>query len=305
MERTEYERLVDHLSKALDCIYGIFAVVALIEAIRLHRRDKRLSKPKVLYIVLILCCLCRISIDVIPNDYYDNKVLIHPILQMWLDLLPELFFFAVYFLLIVFWIELYFLSILKEPTVVKKCWILFFGVVGVEFLAGLLFSIGIGATAPYTDANLQKEALFLAILSIFLAGSYAAVGFYLFRKLSATQTITSLRKKNMLQQLQRLLILCVICSLAHMAYTVILEIYFKGIIVNQVARAVIWLFYFVLTEQVPTAAILIILHRVTAKVTTTKHRAQIGGRMLQPLLGEKVKEDPVAKYQSLDGPSIN
>lgn len=275
----------------LDIIYGSFAILCLFELVRLQMfsQPKKITKPKLAYGLIILCCLTRISIDIIPDDYYNHNVDNHPTLQMWLDLLPELMFYALYFLLLVMWVEIYYLMKLKEPSIIKQAWIGFGVIVGLEFSAGLIFSISIGETGPYSENNLQKETIFLATLSLLLMVAFPLGSFYFIRKLSAAP-ITSLSKRGMVSQLQKTLILCIICSLTKTVYTLSLEIYFKGIIQNTVGRSLVFMLYFVFTEQLPTGLILFMLHKMTEeKVTKHKKKVRIAGKTLQPLLGQ-IKE---------------
>jgi len=294
----------------LDIVNSIYVVITIALMLRLHQRDKNLTKAKVLYALIVLCCLTRIAIEVIPDDYYTNHVQNNSTLQMWVDILPELMFFASYFLLLIMWLEMYYLMKIREASkavIFKRMWLLYLGIIAVEFVAGLIFSIGIGATGPYSAVNLQKEAIFLAAISFILSLAFPVGGLYLFRRLRDAPGITSLKKKNMMIPLRRLLVVVIVCSLSHMGYTLFLEVYFDGLIPNQVMRAVIWWLYFVVTEQLPTGLIILLLTKMTA-AKVTKHKTQVtiskNSNLLHPLLQEDrqsvINATPGKEYKSMD-----
>jgi len=275
----------------VNAVYFILGAIALFGLVKLHLRRKKvlLSKPKVLLFVIVLSCIARLSLDLIPDDYYEANINSLPILQMILDLLPELLFFSGYFMLLIMWIELYYLTKIKDqPKVITRMWVLYIITIGVMFVAGFIFAIGVGASGPYSPEHLEWEVVFLATLSLTLTISFPVGGWYLFRQLKEANTITSLKKSIMLTQLQRMLVVVILCSFAHMTYTLILEIYFKGLIENTTVREVLWLLYFVFTEQLPTALIIYLLFRITiAKVSSHKTKVKVEGKLLQPLISDK------------------
>jgi len=294
--KTEFTELIGIFKWILNTIYLVLAMVALFGLVKLQIRTKKAEsmKQKFLFLLILISTVVRIILDFIPDNWYLNHVEIHPILQMILDLFPELLFFSLYFLLVIIWLELYYVTIIKDQNIIRWMWILMFGVIGVIFLAGFIFSIIIGSNGPYTRENLEAEAFFLATLSLLLALSFPVGSWYLFNQLKKAKSITSLRKRAMLGQLQKLVVVCILCSIAHMTYTLILEIYFKGLITNQAARAVLWLFYFIITEQLPTGLILFLVFRMTiAKVSSHKSQAIVEGRLLQPLINTSQEYKPV------------
>jgi len=274
----------------LDAIYFLLGGISVFGFVRLHLRDKRneFGKPKVLFLLIMLSCVARAILDVIPDDYYDAHIDSHAILQMILDLLPEILFFSCYFMLVFMWIELYYLTKIKDqPTVIKRVWIFYFITIGIMCLAGLIFSIAVGAGSPFSRSHQEAEVIFLATISLILAISFPLVGWYLFRQLKESHTITSLRKQMMLTQLQRMLIVVILLSLSHMTYTLILEIYFQDMITNSGASYVLWLCYFVFTEQLPTILIIYLLFRMTmAKVSSHKTQTKVERKILQPLMSD-------------------
>jgi hypothetical protein len=61
----------------------------------------------------------------------------------------------------------------------------------------------------------------------------------------------------------------------------------------------LWLFYFVFTEQLPSGLIIFLLFRITvAKVSSHKTQVKVEGGLLQPLMSEPTSEDSQQNPQS-------
>jgi len=284
--------LLDVFRYLLEVVYLILAIIASVGFVKLQLRgvSNTLSKAKYLFLLILMSCGTRFCLDIVPDSYWDSHVNTIPILQMVLDILPELLFFSCYFMLLVMWIELYYTSYIRdEPEVFRRMWILFSVVAGSIFFTGIIFAIAVGASGPYSNLHVVEEVIFLTAVSLLFTISFPVGSFVLYKKVKDSQSVTSKKKTHMLQRLQRLLVLCIICSILHMAYTLVLVIFLQGVIDIVIVNDVIWLCYFLFTEQLPTGFILFLLFRLAiTTVSVHKTHVKVGGNVLTPLLAADV-----------------
>jgi len=286
----EYDVVLDTFKWVLVAIYIGIAIGSLVQSIRIYRNKKRTksSKPKALFVLLLVQAVVRAIILCIPVEIFKNHIRHIPQLQIFLDLFASLLSFSTYMMLLLIWAEMYYFSKkIKDTGSIKwRLWV-FYGLVNVAvYVVGLLMCVLLGGRGEYSHFDLMAEAIFLAVLSGFLAILFPIYGFMLFAVLRKA-VISSERKTKMVFKLQILLAVCILCFLLQSAYVVLMDWYEEKLVHwSAVAFAIVWSGYFLITDQIPAVLILY----VTQKFAIRKRDKS--SRPLLPYTQYTVHQDP-------------
>eukprot|EP01119_Soliformovum_irregulare_P004360 TRINITY_DN15351_c0_g1_i1.p1 TRINITY_DN15351_c0_g1~~TRINITY_DN15351_c0_g1_i1.p1 ORF type:complete len:322 (+),score=28.22 TRINITY_DN15351_c0_g1_i1:156-1121(+) len=257
-------------------LLGIYSILAMISlGLFIHILYKYLvnkgqmmkySKPRYLPLVVFLCCITRVVLNAIPEPFYLAHIQTSILLQVFLDLLPEILFFTTYLFLFFIWVETQHLwkaegtlNQLSVPASPYKFWIFFTPICLAVWLGMLILAISLDLSEQeYSHNDLKWEAVYLAGLYLSLALAFAI---YAIRFLSSIrqESITSKKKYVLMSRIRSLLGICIVCSLIHMGYVLLLDIWLRKYAsdpgVDQVF-SIGWFVYFLFTEHLPSALIL-------------------------------------------------
>jgi hypothetical protein len=206
----------------------------------------------------------RFVLFIIPVGIYD-EIWFLPVLQMSMDLFPELLFFSTYLMLLFVWAEMYHFSkaIKESDAIVRRLWIAYAVINATVYFTGFLVALLYGRKGPLTRMNFLVEALFLSSLSVALVLAFPIYGILLFKTLSKA-AISSNRKKEMVKKLLRLLIICLLCFVTHIVYLLLVDNIFLPLFgpKDWDGYPWIWCGYFVSTEVLPICLILNMMRRL-------------------------------------------
>eukprot|EP01113_Clastostelium_recurvatum_P050389 TRINITY_DN9525_c0_g1_i1.p1 TRINITY_DN9525_c0_g1~~TRINITY_DN9525_c0_g1_i1.p1 ORF type:complete len:325 (+),score=35.47 TRINITY_DN9525_c0_g1_i1:55-975(+) len=247
----------------LQILYGALALVALVQMVRIFyatriKLDKPISFRVTVQIFLFASVICRLVLMVIPFTFYN--LYIRPIiwLQIILDLLPEVLFWATNVVLIFLWANMYHFSrnVKKQEidiTLNRYLGFVMFTVVIIVILIALICD----ANHVY---NLVVEAVFLVILAAIAMLAFGIYGFLLHRRLSHVPVHPPHRKYKMLRRIRRIVILVILCNVAHATFLLITDedLQYK----RSANRAWVWFTYFVSTEAFPAGLVLFLFRKV-------------------------------------------
>jgi len=280
-----YDTLLVIFKWILEAIYAAIAVIALVQIVLAYKRyDKfKSSKPRYIYVLIFLACVVRAVLMGIPFEIYQNVISEHTTAQMILDLLPELLFFSVYYMLFIIWVEMYYFSKknskLDSNFITRRMWFAFVGGNLFVYVVGLILAI-VEGPIPYSFATIKIEGYFLSLLSWVILVPFCFYGYLLFKLISVpVRIMISTMKRRILRRLQGLLATCLICFIVHSIWIVILGEHISAIMKYFGENYIyVWFFYFVITEQLP---VILILYFISVLTSTKKNQTS---KMVKPLL---------------------
>jgi hypothetical protein len=181
--------------------------------------------------------------------------------QFFFDVLPEIVFLSISTLLLCLWARIYFKTQSNQGMTQRKFWIMFASLISALIIAAAVMMIVMHVNnVPIAEEN-SYEGIYLGAMAGLLALGVLIFGVSLMSSFRKMRVLS----KNLTSRLRRtvaLVIITVLCSVFKCIYILVIgEVVYKARRSNDLSLqgfAVIWFFYFFVTEVFPTLLILYI-----------------------------------------------
>lgn len=255
------------------CVYVLLTICAAAQLARVLMHVKQHGREGIFFVMrvrlhlfLLLGCLSRTILTSLPVKFYDWLITHHQwLLQVVLDMTPEILFWLTYVLLVMLWAAMYYgtMNFTNRDELLKKIFLaILFSCVAVVLIMG-------GIMQYINNYKIIAEAIFLFVLSVCTVVAFLVYGSLLYLR-AQKLTINATNKNSMLQKLKWIVIVVVICDLMHSLYLVIVD-YFSAW-KRPHYYIVIWFCYLFFTEILPAAIILFIFKKIPTQPTYTPLR---------------------------------
>ncbi|KAJ4457703.1 hypothetical protein PAPYR_6732 [Paratrimastix pyriformis] len=249
-------------------IYSIIASVSIFFLGRSLSKNRGWTKQASFFLFGALHLLVRATLFFLPSSVYLFILRKFPerwsnVFMVFLDLLPESLFFAVFILLVSTWAQLYIRS-LQSNRFTKRQYVItiVLGMGSIALSNGCMYLIAAFSGLNYNTLCVW-EARWNAIICVVLLASFVFVGWTARRRLSHSALLAG--SPLIASQTRKVGWTTVIISVAlvlRAVYINILNDLFYSLVfqgkLSDLALALIFLFYFVVTEMVPETLIMCI-----------------------------------------------
>ncbi|GMH41030.1 hypothetical protein BSKO_08940 [Bryopsis sp. KO-2023] len=249
--------------------YGILAIIALVQLIRIQLRvpEYGWTTQKVFHLMNCLVCLIRaVTFGLYSFEADLEKVTAHLVIQLIIFDLPGLLFFTAYTLLVLFWAEIYHQASQPEDTKMLRPWFVRINV-GIYCVAAILWLLSLFdfARNPVPWARMASAG-FLAFVSLVAVISFLVYGCRLFAMLRQFPIESRGRKKK----LQEVGFITFIGSFCFAARAVLISLFIvmhedAAFDIDMLGDPLLNIVFYVLCEIFIAAAVLGILHRLPPK----------------------------------------
>jgi hypothetical protein len=237
--------------------YGVLAVVALVQIIRIQARvpEYGWTTQKVFHALNFMVALLRaVAFGCRPEIQHISPVLRALVLDV-----PGLLFFSTYTLLVLFWAEIYYQALSKPADTLKRSFILCNVVVyGIE--CGVLM---LGYSPWGSSLLIRLAALFMACVSFIAACAFVLYGGRLFLMLQRFP-IDSRGRRSKLQEVGLITSICASCFLFR-SFMVARSAYNDAFDLDVMGHPVLNILYYGGAEIIPSAMVLYILRKLPPK----------------------------------------
>lgn len=258
----------------LALVYGIIAVVAAAQLIRIQQRvpDYGWTTQKVFHLLNFVFCVIRcVSFSVYTllqhlNDDNDKEVVVKLIV---FDL-PGLLFFTTFTLLVLFWAEIYHQASNVDTRFLRPY---FIKVNALVYLIEIILWGLSAVTYLYKPAR-YASAAFLTAVSLGAVVGFLVYGCRLFAMLRQFPIESRGRHKK----LQEVGLITVICSTCFAARAILLVLFIfdrNDFDVDLMNNALLNIVFYIVCEILPAVLVLGILHRLPPKHKAPRQRASL------------------------------
>lgn len=260
--------------------YGVLAVVALVQIIRIQTRvpEYGWTTQKVFHALNFMVALLRgVTFGCRPEIQHLSPVLRALVLDV-----PGLLFFSTYTLLVLFWAEIYYQALSRPADSLKRSFILI-NVIVYSIECGILM-LGYG---PWGSVQLIRiAAFFMALVSFAAACAFVLYGGRLFIMLQRFP-IDSRGRRSKLQEVGLITSICASCFLFR-SFMVARSACNDTLDLDVLGHPVLNMLYYGGAEIIPSALVLYILRKLPPK---KQHGAPARSRRVQDHGYESIPED--------------
>lgn len=267
----EIENVIKYL---LTSLYGVISILATIQFIRVKRTKPAERCRAPLHFFVIISTLVRCVEQVIPFTAYRTIRANYLWLQVLLDLFPELLFWQTFVMLVLLWVEMYTFARNKinvQVTIWTRLSLLTIFLIAscAAYLAAGAFAVVVSFTNHY---NLLAEAIFLTILTASAMLVFLRYGYLTHKKLDRVPLFPPHRKTKRLNKLKFTVISVVVCNIIHIIYLYVVDVISrsKNVHTSHSLFLWIWMFYFVITEIIPSLIILLVFRKPPRSLSSRK-----------------------------------
>ncbi|CAD6209289.1 unnamed protein product [Miscanthus lutarioriparius] len=247
----------DRTFHALAALYGVVAVVALVQLIRIECRvpEYGWTTQKVFHFLNVIVNGVRSTVFVLRR----NVQLVHPeIFQHVLIDLPGLAFFTTYALLVLFWAEIYYQARAVSTDGLRPA---FYTINGMIYVIQILLWLLMWWKPVQAVVFLSK--MFFAATSLFAAFGFLLYGGRLFLMLQRFPVESKGRRKK-LNEVGYVTTICFGCFLTR-CIVMCLSAFNKDADLDVLNHPILNFFYYLLVEIVPSSLVLFILRKLPPK----------------------------------------
>ncbi|CAD6201674.1 unnamed protein product [Miscanthus lutarioriparius] len=247
----------DRTFHALAALYGVIAVVALVQLIRIECRvpEYGWTTQKVFHFLNVIVNGVRSTVFVLRR----NVQLVHPeIFQHVLIDLPGLAFFTTYALLVLFWAEIYYQARAVSTGGLRPA---FYTINGMIYVIQILLWLLMWWKPVQAVVILSK--MFFAATSLFAAFGFLLYGGRLFLMLQRFPVESKGRRKK-LNEVGYVTTICFGCFLIR-CIMMCLSAFNKDADLDVLNHPILNFFYYLLVEIVPSSLVLFILRKLPPK----------------------------------------
>ncbi|KAG2543927.1 tobamovirus multiplication protein 3-like isoform X5 [Panicum virgatum] len=247
----------DRTFHALAALYGVVAVVALVQLIRIECRVPEFgwTTQKVFHFLNFIVNSVRSTVFVLRR----NVQLVHPeIFQHVLIDLPGLAFFTTYALLVLFWAEIYYQARAMSTDGLRPA---FYTINGVIYTIQIVLWL-LTWWKP-VQAVIILSKMFFAATSLFAAFGFLLYGGRLFLMLQRFPVESKGRRKK-LNEVGYVTTICFGCFLIR-CVMMCFSAFDKGADLDVLNHPIVNFFYYLLVEIVPSSLVLFILRKLPPK----------------------------------------
>ncbi|PUZ43137.1 hypothetical protein GQ55_9G638200 [Panicum hallii var. hallii] len=247
----------DRTFHALAVLYGVVAVVALVQLIRIECRVPEFgwTTQKVFHFLNFIVNSVRSTVFVLQR----NVQLVHPeIFQHVLIDLPGLAFFTTYALLVLFWAEIYYQARAMSTDRLRPA---FYTINGVVYTIQIVLWL-LTWWKP-VQAVIILSKMFFAATSLFAAFGFLLYGGRLFLMLQRFPVESKGRRKK-LNEVGYVTTICFGCFLIR-CVMMCFSAFDKGADLDVLNHPILNFFYYLLVEIVPSSLVLFILRKLPPK----------------------------------------
>ncbi|PAN51898.1 hypothetical protein PAHAL_9G628200 [Panicum hallii] len=247
----------DRTFHALALLYGVVAVVALVQLIRIECRVPEFgwTTQKVFHFLNFIVNSVRSTVFVLRRNVH----LVHPeIFQHVLIDLPGLAFFTTYALLVLFWAEIYYQARAMSTDGLRPA---FYTINGVVYTIQIVLWL-LTWWKP-VQAVIILSKMFFAATSLFAAFGFLLYGGRLFLMLQRFPVESKGRRKK-LNEVGYVTTICFGCFLIR-CVMMCFSAFDKGADLDVLNHPILNFFYYLLVEIVPSSLVLFILRKLPPK----------------------------------------
>jgi len=221
------------------------------------RKSKTSAKKMATIILIWLSCMTRIILNAIPATTFLTIESSMAWLQFSLDLFPELMFFFTYLMIVITWMELYYIAKSPEYSEMRRKLSLVYLVIFVMVMLTASVLVFWTKDMPYSTTSIHSRlgGLFLGVLSLGLFITVIIAGRKILNSLSDLMVLTS-TKIALMTRLRRVMVFISIVFILHCAYIITLA-FWANLKIPGWEHLVIWFLYFIFTEGIPVLLILL------------------------------------------------
>lgn len=258
---------IDHDTKwqeysfvALAVAYGIIALVAIVQLVRIQQRvpEYGWTTQKVFHLLNAFVCILRCVVFALRKKVQS---LDPPIMQEVLLDLPGLLFFSTYTLLVLFWAEIYHQARSLSTTALRPMFVAFNGVVYAVQIALWIFT---GISGNENGVPRILSCCFMAIVSLVAAAGFMVYGGRLFLMLRRFP-IESRGRRKKLREVGFVTAICATCFTLRAIIVAWAAIDQKDADLDVMDHPLLNIVYFTLCELLPSALVLYILRKLPPK----------------------------------------
>ncbi|KAI3711118.1 hypothetical protein L2E82_14132 [Cichorium intybus] len=247
----------DRIFYALAALYGIVAIVALVQLIRIQQRvpEYGWTTQKVFHFLNFLVNGARCVIFIFRRDLQQLTPEIAG--EVLLDL-PSLAFFTTYSLLILFWAEIYYQARTQSTDGLRPAFFIINGTIYVIQIALWLI-----LWWKPMDITLILSKIFFAGVSLLASFAFLLYGGRLFLMLKRFP-VESRGRRNKLQEVGYVTTICFICFLLR-SIMMFINAFSGSANVDVLNQPVLTFIYYLLVEILPSALVLFVLRKLPPK----------------------------------------
>lgn len=247
----------DRIFLVLAALYGIVAVVALVQLIRIQQRvpEYGWTTQKVFHFLNFLVNGARCIVFIYRRDV--DQLTPEIVRQLWLDL-PSLAFFTTYALLILFWAEIYYQARAVSTDGLRPA---FYTINGIIYAIQIALWLIIWWNPIHVLVIISK--VFFAGVSLFAAFTFLLYGGRLFLMLKRFPVESKGRRKK-LQEVGYVTTICFTCFLLR-CIMMCFNAFNKSANLDVLEHPVLNFIYYLLVEILPSSLVLFILRKLPPK----------------------------------------
>ncbi|XP_022941922.1 tobamovirus multiplication protein 3-like [Cucurbita moschata] len=253
----------DHIFLTLAALYGIVAIVALVQLVRIQLRvpEYGWTTQKVFHFLNFLVNGVRAVIFVFRRDVQslEPPILHHILLDM-----PSLAFFTTYALLVLFWAEIYYQARAVSTDGLRPT---FLTVNAVVYIIQIVLWLILWWNPVHVLATLSK--MFFASVSLFAALGFLIYGGRLFLMLQRFPVESKGRRKK-LQEVGYVTTICFSCFLVR-CIMMCFNAFDQAADLDVLDHPVLNFIYYLLVEILPSSLVLFILRKLPPKQGITQY----------------------------------
>lgn len=258
----DQERLQAYTNYGLAAAYGIIALVALVQLVRIQLRvpEYGWTTQKVFHLLNAVVSALRCGVFLFRNQLETVRP---EVIQLMLFDLPGLLFFTTYTLLVLFWAEIYHQARSMPTGSLKPIFVVLNGVVYLTQAALWTWTSTTHSERAY-DISRILSAAFLAVVSVSAAVGFLLYGGRLFLMLQRFP-IESRGRKKKLREVGMVTTICAACFSVRAIMVTLSVIDRKDLDLDVVGHPLLNILYYSLVEIVPSACVLYILRKLPPK----------------------------------------
>ncbi|XP_047981929.1 protein TOM THREE HOMOLOG 1-like [Salvia hispanica] len=253
----------DRIFHVLAALYGIVAIVALVQLVRIQLRvpEYGWTTQKVFHFLNFLVNGVRCLVFVFRRDVQklDPEITHHVLLD-----LPSLAFFTTYALLVLFWAEIYYQARAVSTDGLRPT---FYTVNGVVYFIQMILWLALWWKPVHVVVVLSK--MFFAGISLFAALGFLLYGGRLFLMLQRFPVESKGRRKK-LQEVGYVTTICFVCFLVR-CIMMCFDAFDPAADLDLLDHPILNFIYYLLVEILPSALVLFILRKLPPKRGITQY----------------------------------
>lgn len=249
---------------SLAAAYGILALVALCQLLRIHLRvpEYGWTTQKVFHLLNLLVCTLRSGVWGFRSDL---ETLREPTIRLVLFDLPGLLFFTTYTLLVLFWAEIFHQARMLPTGSLRPMFILLN--VAVYVIQAGLWAFEILSTGKLVNVSFILSDVFLAAVSTLTAIGFLVYGGRLFLMLQRFP-IESRGRRNKIREVGLVTSICGACFFLRACMVGLTALNRQELELDVLGHPLLNLVYYTTVEILPSASCLYILRKLPPKRTS-------------------------------------